>query len=100
MQYYNAAGSDREKGFEGTKGSCLRSYDGRETRHTVIESPFNAQYTLTRRLPHGQPYAANKGFKFPLLNSAWNMKNRTRFSLRSPVLASPSSDSLDGGREG
>ncbi len=100
MQYYNAAGSDRERGIEGTKGSCLRSSDGRETRHTVIESPFKAQYTLTRRLPHGQLYAANKGFKFPLLISAFNVKNRTRFFLHSPVLVSPSSDSLDGGREG
>ncbi len=38
MQYYNAAGSDRKKGIEGKKGSCLRSSDGRETRHIVIES--------------------------------------------------------------
>ncbi len=100
MQYYNAVSSDREKGIEGTKGSCLRSYDGRETKHKVIESPFKAQYTLTRRLPHGQLHAAKKGFKFPLLISAWNMKNITRSFLRSPVLVSPSSDSLDGGREG
>ncbi len=46
MQYYNAAGSDREKGIEGMKGSCLRSSDGRETKHKVIESPFKAQYCI------------------------------------------------------